>query len=93
MTIAVNVPTHGGTCLDHVMCKLVGKAQYYAFNTDVTGHFPFLLSVYGSRAQLFRIISASKLRISFNLPIHTYPCNRENLGEASCTCEQPKQQQ
>lgn len=45
LQIAIDAPTHGRACLDHIMCKLVGTFQGYVLLSDITDHDSVFLSI------------------------------------------------
>lgn len=64
---AIDIPTHGRTCLDHFMCKLVGSFQSYVLITDITDHYPLLLSIsssLGSNLSIPRSITRTKINFT-----------------------------
>lgn len=48
---AVDIATHGNTCLDHFICKLVGQFKTYVLLSDITDHYPLFLSISTSLVQ------------------------------------------
>lgn len=60
---AVTIPTHGRTCLDHVMIKLAGRARCFVSDTDITDHSSIILSLAGSptdKSEPIRLLTRTK---------------------------------